>query len=92
MRSRLITIVDRGITRGRCKFCGAAILWVTTASRPGCPARTLPFDLPRPWPLSTDRSDETGLAFEVWPASALHFATCRRPTDPKRPPHQEARE
>jgi hypothetical protein len=90
MRPRLITIVDRGISRGRCKFCRAPILWVTTASRPGSPARTLPFDLPRPWPLSTDRNDDTGLAFETWPASALHFATCPR-TDQRKANALEAR-
>jgi hypothetical protein len=79
VRDRTIMVVSSvEMGRGKCRYCGAPVLWVTTASQPGRPARTLPFDPPRPWPLRTDRNDDTGVAFEVWPTSALHFASCKQ--------------
>jgi hypothetical protein len=83
MRSRTVTIVASTVTQGRCRYCGAGILWATTESRPGARARTLPFNRPRPVALSTSRNDEIGLVFETWPSSSLHFASCTRP--PARP-------
>lgn len=85
---RLITVITSvGVKQGRCRDCRDPILFAMRASRPGHPAKLLPWNRPRPWPLSTTRNDETGLVCEVWPASALHFTTCRlkrdRPT--KRP-------
>lgn len=79
MRERLVTVALVGIHEGRCRYCRRRVLWATTQSKPGQRARTLPFDLPRPWPLRTERNNETGIEFEVWPAAAKHFATCRAP-------------
>jgi hypothetical protein len=77
MQGRLVTVVTSiAMPTGRCRYCGRSIFWATTASRPGHPSKTLPFDLPRPWPLRTERNDDTGLAFEIWPSSSLHFTTC----------------
>lgn len=76
---RLIPVVTSvGVREGRCKYCHDRVLWVTRASTPGQPARGLPFNR-RPWPLRTERNDETGLVVEYWPAAELHFATCRVP-------------
>lgn len=76
--ARTIKVCTLGIEEGRCKYCRDRILWATTASAPGKPARTLPFTWPRPWPISAERNDETGLDFEVWPREKLHFTTCAR--------------
>lgn len=76
MSQRTVTIVASSVKPGRCKFCKGPILWATRAASPGRPARGLPFSLPRPWPLSTSTNEETGIAFEVWPTSALHLETC----------------
>lgn len=77
MRERLIRVVTSvGVTEARCKFCRDRILWVTRASAPGRPARALPFNRPRPWPLEVDET-ESGLVIETWPASALHLGTCQ---------------
>lgn len=83
MRSRTVVVVASTVTHGRCRYCHDPILWATTASTPGQRARTLPFNRPRPYPLSTTRNDEIGLVFEAWPSSSLHFTTCARP--PARP-------
>lgn len=77
MLTRLITVTTRGMQRSRCRDCRQPILWVTTQSRPRHPAKRLPFNLPRPFPLRTERNEETGVEFEVWPAIALHFRTCQ---------------
>jgi hypothetical protein len=90
---RLIVVVaSLGVSPGKCKYCGGAILWATTASRPGHPAKTVPWNRPRPWPTVTPvRNDETGLTFESWPASALHFTTCtRRPERSTKRPRAHA--
>lgn len=79
--SRLITVVASSLERGRCRYCGAPILWATTTSSPGHPAKSLPFSVPRPFPLSVTRNDETGVVFEHWPKAALHFRSC--PDRPK---------
>lgn len=79
---RVIGIVASSVTRGRCRYCQQPIVWAITESKPGRPARTLPFDAPRPWPLSETRNDETGVVFEYWPTMALHLRTC---------PHQPIR-
>lgn len=73
---RLLTIVASSVTRGRCRYCRQPIVWATTASEPGKPARSLPFTAPRPFPLSVTRNDDTGVAFEHWPKAALHFKSC----------------
>lgn len=83
MSGRTVTIVASTVQPGTCRYCRAHILWATRASQPGAPAKTLPFNRPRPWPLSTTRNDETGLTFEVWPAEALHFVSC-----PHQPPRR----
>lgn len=88
---RLIPVVTSvGVQEGRCRTCGQRILWATRASTPGRPAKTLPWTPPRPWPLRSDRNDETGLVIEYWPAGSLHFATCKFPTTKKKT--QAARE
>lgn len=75
---RLVTIAAVTVSRGTCRYCGQGVLWATTASRPGYPSKTLPFNPPRPFPLSTRRNDETGVVFEDWPRAALHVITCKR--------------
>jgi len=75
----MITIVAAGFNRGTCRYCGAPILWVTTASEPGKPSRTLPFSTPRPRPLSVSRNDDTGVVFENWPRASLHSRSCPGP-------------
>lgn len=85
MHARTLTIVASTIKDGRCRYCHDPIIWATTASEPGRIAKTLPFNRPRPFPLRTERNDEIGLVFEVWPSAALHFTTCKhRPAKPKR--------
>lgn len=77
MTERTVQVVSSiPVKEGRCKYCRARILFAMRASRPGHPAMLLPFDPPRPWPLSHVRNDETGLVIETWPAAALHFTTC----------------
>lgn len=80
MRSHTITVVASNAKEGRCRYCRERILWVTTASEPRRPARTLPFNVPRPIPLSVRRNDESGIVFEVWSSASLHTETCRRRT------------
>lgn len=75
--ARSIMVVTSGATRGRCKYCRDQILWVTSASRPGAPAKSLAFSLPAPQPLEVRRNDETRVTFEAWPLAALHVVTCR---------------
>lgn len=74
-RSHLITIVASSVRRGTCKYCSRPIVWATVASRPGQPAKDLPFTAPRPFPVS-GLTAETGVTFEEWPRGALHFVTC----------------
>lgn len=74
---RLVGIVALGITEARCKYCRERILWVTTASEPGKPSRTLPFTYPRPFPVRVE-TNAAGIQFEYWPRESLHLLTCRR--------------
>lgn len=74
---RLVGIVALGITEARCKYCRDRILWVTTASEPGKPSRTLPFTYPRPFPVRVE-TNAAGIRFEYWPRESLHLLTCRR--------------
>lgn len=76
-RDQLLPIVvSVGLREGRCHFCRARILWATVASRKGRKAKTLPFDLPKPFPMRTDRDADTGITVEWWPEASLHFTSC----------------
>lgn len=86
MYARTVTVVAGTVKDGTCRYCHDRILWATTASAKGRPAKTLPFNRPRPWSLSEQRNDETGVSFEVWPADALHFTTCRNKPAPAKKP------
>lgn len=77
--SNLVTIVASSVRRAQCRYCGAPILWATTARERDRPSRNVPFDVPRPFPLSVSRNDETGVTFENWPRGARHWYTCQGP-------------
>lgn len=87
MASRIVAVVTSiGVLDVTCRRCGVPILLAMRASQPGKPAKWLPFDRPRPWPLSSVRNDETGIVIEHWSTEKLHFVTCAAPKPkPKRP-------
>ncbi len=76
-----ITVVANSAKDGKCRHCGKRIAWVTVVRDKGKPARMMPFDKPTPWPLNVVRNDETRVALEVWPRTALHFTTCSTPKE-----------
>jgi hypothetical protein len=76
-RTELI-VTSIPMKEGRCKFCHARIFFAMRASQPGKPAVLLPWDHPKPWPLSVVRNDDTGLVIETWSMERIHFASCTR--------------
>ncbi len=86
MRQQTVLVVANSVKEGRCRFCRDRILWAIRASTPGHPAKSMPFNPPRPFVISAEQNDETGLVFERWPLEQSHFNTCRRrPKAAKRP-------
>lgn len=78
MNERVVWVVASGVSTGRCRYCGARIVWAHSVSEKGKPSHAMPFTAPAPTARRETRNDETGVVFEAWPTSALHAATCRQ--------------
>lgn len=75
---RIVQIVASSVQAGTCRYCRAPIVWAVTASRPGKPSRSIPFNSPRPIALHASENATTGVQFESWPTVEIHLTTCRQ--------------
>lgn len=71
---------------GRCRHCGASVIWVTTAPK----GNSAPFDH-EPIVLSTFTNPETRVRFEKISSKGIHFASCRVRANKPRVPNAEIR-
>jgi len=58
--------------KGRCRYCGKVILWVTTDAN-----KHVPLDVDAQ-PLRTETAVDSGARFDVFVREALHTITCAR--------------
>lgn len=74
---RIVQVVSASVHAGTCRYCRQPITWAITASRPGRPSRSIPFNWPKPIALHASENASTGVQFEAWPTAEIHLASCR---------------